>query len=90
MSKTKATSPEKNLQATVPPALLAQIEQAAEAEHITVDELVQDAVESRLDRKEWQEILLFGERHAQARHLTESDVEEAISAVRSKDTEHWR
>jgi hypothetical protein len=80
-------NPAKNLQATVPPALLAQIERAAEAEHITVDELVQDAVESRLNRKEWQETLLFGDRHAQARHLTEGDVQEAIAAVRSSPTE---
>ena len=77
------TNPEKNLQAAIPPALLAQVERAAEAEHITVDELVQEAVESRLNRKEWQEVLLFGERHAQARHLTESDLQEAIAAVRS-------
>lgn len=82
--------PEKNLQTTIPSALLAQIERAAEAEHITVDKLVQDAVESRLNRKEWREVLLFGERHAQACHLTEADVEEAISAVRSGIAEQQR
>jgi hypothetical protein len=83
-------NPEKNLQATIPSALLAQIERVAEAEHITVDELVQEAVESRLNWKEWQEVLLFGERHSQARHLTERDIQEAIAAVRSEDTEHRR
>ena len=90
MLKAETMNPEKNLQTTVPPALLAKIERAAEAEHITVDKLVQEALESRLNRKEWQEVLLFGERHAQARHLTESDIQEAIAAVRSQNTESRR
>jgi hypothetical protein len=81
---------EKNLQASIPPALLAKIQQAASVEHITVDELVQDAVESRLNRKEWQDVLLFGERHATARKLTEDDLRDAIAAVRSETAERRR
>jgi hypothetical protein len=36
---------EKNLHAAIPPALLAKVQDVAQAERITVDELVQDAVQ---------------------------------------------
>ena len=44
--------PEKNLHAAVPPALLTKAQQAAQDEHITLDELVRDAMERRLNRRE--------------------------------------
>ena len=78
------TEPEKNLHATIPPALLAEMQKAATNEHITVDELVQDAVERRLHRHRWQDVLRFGEQHAKARGLTEADVEDAVDAVRDE------
>ena len=53
---------EKNLQATIPAALLARVEDAARAEHITVDELVRDAVQRRLKNHEWRETLPSGRR----------------------------
>jgi hypothetical protein len=40
--------PDKNLHAKIPPALLAEAEKAASADHISVDELVRDAMERRL------------------------------------------
>ncbi len=73
---------EKNLQATIPAALMARVENAARAEHITVDELVRDAVQRRLSTHEWRETLAFGERHAKSLGLTEADVAEAIADVR--------
>ena len=82
--------PDKNLHAKIPPALLAEMENAASAEHITVDELVQDAVERRLHRRQWQDVLSFGERHAKARGLTEADVNEAIAEVRRENQERGR
>jgi hypothetical protein len=42
------TTPEKNLHAAVPPALLAPAQEAAQQEHITFDELVSEAMERRL------------------------------------------
>src|ERR1700693_6047945 len=42
------TTPEKNLHAAVPPALLARAQEAAQQEHITLDELVSEAMERRL------------------------------------------
>jgi hypothetical protein len=82
--------PETNLHAKIPPALLAEMEKAAEAEHITLDELVRDAVERRLNRREWQDVVAFGEKHAKARGLTEADVAGAIADVRSESNERGR
>jgi hypothetical protein len=41
--------PEKNLHAKIPPALLAEAENAAQAEHITLDEVTRQAVERYLE-----------------------------------------
>ncbi len=77
-------NPEQNLHASLPPMLLTQLERAAEAEHMTLDAWLKEALEEQLNRKEWQDVLLFGERHAKARNLTENDIKEAIAAVRSE------
>ena len=75
---------EKNLlHASVPPALLAQGEKAAQRQHISLDELVSDAVEQRVNRQEFEEVLAFGKRHAKKRGLKPRDVAGAIAAVRS-------
>jgi hypothetical protein len=84
------TTPEKNLHAAVPPALLARAEEVAQQEHITLDELVSDAMERRLNRREFEEVLAFGKRHAKARGLKPSDVESAIAAARAEPKERGR
>ncbi len=76
---------EKNLHAAIPPALLARVQNVAQAERITVDELVRDAVQRRLLSHEWQEVLAFGELHSAARRLKEADVADAIAQVRRGD-----
>lgn len=83
-------SPEKNLHASVPAALLARAQKTAQREHISLDELVSDAVERRLNRREFEELLDFGKRHAKARGLKPSDVANAIAAVRSEMQERDR
>lgn len=77
--------PEKNLHARIPPSLLTEAQRAAEAEHITVDELVRDAVERRLNRRELDEVFAFGKRHARERGLKPGDVASAIADVRSEN-----
>lgn len=78
----------KNLHACVPPALLAQAEEAALQEDISLDELVRDAIQRRLNRKAFEEVLAFGKRHARARRLRPRDVASAISAVRAEEKAH--
>ena len=82
--------PEKNLHASVPPTLLMKAEKAAEAEHITLDELVRDAMERRLNRRELDEVFAFGKRHARERGLEPGDVARAIADVRSEDKQRGR
>ena len=82
--------PVKNLHAAVPPTLLTQAEKAAEAEHITLDELVRDAMERRLNRRELDEVFAFGKRHARERGLKPGDVAGAIADVRAQDKERGR
>lgn len=77
--------PEKNLHAKIPPALLTEIEKAASAEHITLDELVRDAMERRLNKRELDDVFAFGKRHARERGLKPGDVAGAIADVRSED-----
>ncbi len=76
--------PEKNLHAFVPPALLTRAQEVAQQEHISLDELVSDAMERRLNKREFEETLAFGKRHAKERGLKPSDVAGAIAAVRSE------
>lgn len=85
-----ATDPDKNLHASVPPALLARAQEVAEREHISLDELVSDAMERRVNKREFEEVLAFGKRHAKARGLKPSDVASAIAAARSEPKERGR
>lgn len=82
--------PEKNLHAAIPADLLAKAQAAAEQEHISLDELVSDAMERRLNRREFEEVLAFGKRHTRKRGLKPSDVEDAVDAVRDEDQERGR
>ena len=77
---------EKNLHASVPPALLSRAQKAARQEHISLDALVSDAMEQRLNRQKFEGVLTFGKRHAKARGLKQIDVGLAIAAVRSEST----
>jgi hypothetical protein len=90
MEEGGAMEPEKNLHANIPPNLLVEMERAAAAEHVTVDELVRDALEYRLNKREWQDVVAFGEKHARSRGLTEADVPEAIDEVRRENSERGR
>lgn len=81
--------PEKNLQASIPPDLLAKAQAAADQEHISVDEWLKQTMERRLNHQEFEEVLAFGKRHARKRGLKPSDVEPAIDAVRD-DQERGR
>ena len=84
------TDPDKNLHASVPPALLARAQEVAEQEHITIDELVREAMERRVNKREFEEVLAFGKKHAKERRLRPSDVASAIAAVRSEISERGR
>ncbi len=84
------TNPEKDLHASVSAELLARAQKTAQQERISLDELISDAVERRLNRREFEETLAFGKRHAKARGLKRNDVASAIAVVRSETQQHER
>ncbi len=81
---------DKNLHAAVSPALLSQVQQAADAERVTVDEFVADAIVRRLNRRTLDEVLAFGKRHARERGLTPGDVAKAVAAERQENKDRVR
>ena len=68
----------------VPPALFAQIEEAAKAEHRTPEEVLQEAVERYLEDKRWQNLLVYGEQQARLLGLTDTDVPRLIDEYRKE------
>lgn len=76
--------PEKNLHAFVPPALLKRAQAEAERAHITLDELVREAMERRVNKREFEEVLEFGKRHAKERGIKPGDVAETIAELRGR------
>lgn len=78
---------EKNLHAYLSPALLARAAELAQQEQISLDELVSDAVERRVNKREFEAVLAFGKRHAKARGLKPGEVASAIAAARTQPNE---
>ena len=67
----------------LPGQLLDKVKEAAAKEEITPEELVRDAVETRLSRSEWRKTLELGDRNVRERGLKPEEVETEIAAVRS-------
>lgn len=66
----------------MPSSLLAEVQEAAEEENRTREELVREAVERYLKDRRWQRLLAYGERQAHALGLNEADVPRLIEEYR--------
>jgi hypothetical protein len=66
----------------MPSSLLAEVQAAANEEHRTLDELLQEAVERYLKDRRWQRLLAYGEQQARSLGLTETDVPRLIEEYR--------
>lgn len=66
----------------MPSSLLAEVQEAAEEENRTREELVREAVERYLKDRRWQRLLAYGERQAHALGLSEADVPRLIEEYR--------
>ncbi len=75
---------EKNLHASIPASLLAEAEQAARTDHISVDELVSEAVEQRLRARRRQNLYAYGEQQARKLGVKEDDVDRIIHEFRGE------
>jgi metal-responsive CopG/Arc/MetJ family transcriptional regulator len=76
---------EKNLHASIPAALLAEAEKIAAARHVSIDELMQEAVQSFVDERSWREVFAFGKKQAHKLGYKEEDVERLIHEFREED-----
>ena len=79
---------EKNLQASIPAALLSEAERAASAVHVSVDEWVRDALERRLREERRQRIYAYGKQQVKTLGMQEQDVERIIHEFRQKNQQN--
>ena len=78
----------KNLHVSLPQTLVAQMEQTAEAGHITLDELVHQAVQRYMTDRSWTKLRAYGEAQARKAGITtEGDVERVIHEYREEERE---
>jgi len=70
----------------IPPALLAEIQAAAEEEHRPAGEVLREAVERYLEDRHWQRIFAYGEQRARELGLTEADIPRLIAEARDEHT----
>jgi hypothetical protein len=82
---------QKNLHASIPPALLTQAEAAASAVQVSMDEWIRDAMERRLREERRQRLYAYGEQQVQKLGIPEEDIERIIHESREENqtsTEH--
>jgi len=76
---------EKNLHASITPALLAEAEKIAAARRVSMDELMQEAVKSLIEERSWKEVFAFGKQQANKLGYKEEDVDRLIHEFRDED-----
>lgn len=76
--------PEKNLHASVPPALLTRAQEAAQDDDTTLDELVETALELKLQARRRQKLYAYGEGQARLVGVREEDVPRIIEEWRAE------
>lgn len=74
----------------LPGSLFDRVKETAANEEITPEEFVRNAVETRLNKRELDEVFAFGKSHAKARGLKPSDVARAIADVRAGQKQQER
>jgi hypothetical protein len=67
---------------TIPSALLAQVQAAAQEDHRPAGEVVCEAVERYLRERRWQKVFAYGEQRASDLGLSEADVPRLIAEHR--------
>jgi hypothetical protein len=76
--------PDADTDLTIPPALVAAIQAAAEEEHRAPGDLVREALERTMEDREWNRIFAYGDARAKALGLTEEDVPRLIAEHRQE------
>ena len=66
----------------LPPALVAEIQAAADEEQRPVEEMLREAIERYLRNRRWQRIFAYGEERARTLGLSEEDIPRLIAESR--------
>jgi hypothetical protein len=69
---------------TLPPALLAQVQAAANEERRPTADVICEALERYLRERRWQKLFAYGEERAQTLGLTETDTPRLIAEFRQE------
>jgi predicted transcriptional regulator len=81
---------ESNLHVSVSPELLTRVQEAAQDDHITVNELVQSALEQRLQARQRAKLYTYGEGQACSAGIRGEDVPHIVEEWRAEHPEHER
>jgi hypothetical protein len=81
---------EKNLHASIPATVLANASRLAEAEQVSMDEFVRDAIERRIGELRRQKLYAYGEAQARKLGIREEDVDRIVHEHREAMTRHGR
>jgi predicted transcriptional regulator len=79
------TTPSDTDTLTLPPALLAEVQAAADEERRPAGAVLREAVERYLRERRWQKIFAYGEQRARELGLTEQDVPRLIAEYRREE-----
>ena len=74
--------PRENNPIAIPPALLEEIQEAADEDRRPAGEVLREAVERYLENRRWQRLFAYGEERARALGLTEADIPRLIEESR--------
>ena len=73
---------------SLPEPLLAEIRNAAQAEHRSIDEVLTDAVKRYVEERSWTKLLDYGAERAKTLSVKESDIDRLIAESRAEQRNH--
>jgi hypothetical protein len=74
----------------IPPALLAQVQAAAEEEHRPIGGVLCDALQRYLRERRWQKAFTYGEQQAQSLGIGAADIPRLIAEYRQRHSKAAR
>lgn len=74
-----------NVQFSIPSALLIEAQKAASMQHVSMDELMREAVKRYLDDLSWESVFAYGQSRSRKLGIKEEDVERLIDEFREEE-----
>jgi len=73
---------------SIPEPLLAEIRNAAQAEHRSLDEVLTDAVKRYVEERSWAKLLEYGAERAKSLGVTEAEIDRLVAESRAAQRSH--